>query len=71
MKGAGLTVPDKFMKIRPMEADTTDNRGESAEEKTPQESETRPLSKLRDLRPEKDPIGAGRGGFLRSETRRP
>ncbi|MEO8044259.1 MAG: hypothetical protein ABI674_05080 [Spartobacteria bacterium] len=54
-----------------MEAETTDSRSESTEENTPEQSETRPLSKLRDLRPEKDPIGAGRGGFLRSETRRP
>ena len=59
------------MKIRHMEAETTDNRGESTEENTPEQSETRPLSKLRDLRPEKDPIGAGRGGFLRSATKRP
>ena len=52
-----------------MEAETNDNRGESTEEKMPEQIETRPLSKLRDLRPEKDPIGAGRG-FLGSDARR-
>ncbi len=53
-----------------MEAETNDNRSERAEETTPEQGETLPLSKLRDLRPEKDPIGAGRAGFLKSETRR-
>lgn len=54
-----------------MEAETKDDRGESQEENMPEQIETRPLSKLRDLRPEKDPIGAGRGGFLRSAAKRP
>ncbi|HEY3663095.1 MAG TPA: hypothetical protein VGL24_08075 [Chthoniobacterales bacterium] len=53
-----------------MEAETKDNRGEGTEENVPEQNETRPLSKLRDLRPEKDPIGAGRGGFLKPETKR-
>ena len=54
-----------------MEAETKDNRGENPEENSPEQVETRPLSKLRDLRPEKDPIGAGRGGFLGSRAKRP
>ncbi len=53
-----------------MEAETNDNRAESTDENTPEQTETRPLSKLRDLRPEKDPIGAGRGLFLGSDARR-
>ena len=53
-----------------MEAETKDNRGEGTEENAPEQSETRPLSKLRDLRPEKDPIGAGRGGFLGPDAKR-
>lgn len=49
--------------------EANDNRGENAEESKQEEAENPPLSKLRDLRPEKDPIGAGRGGFLKSERR--
>ena len=54
-----------------MEAETKDNRGEGTDENSAEQNETRPLSKLRDLRPEKDPMGAGRGGLLKSEPRRP
>ncbi|MBA2435679.1 MAG: hypothetical protein M3480_05165 [Verrucomicrobiota bacterium] len=52
-----------------MEGETRDKRGESPEESAPAEREQTPLSKLRDLRPEKDPIGAGRG-FLKADTKR-
>jgi hypothetical protein len=48
-----------------MEADAKGDRKEGTEEKSPEPIETRPVSKLRDLRPEKDPIGAGRSGFPR------
>ncbi len=53
-----------------MEAETKDSRGEGTEENTAEQSETLPLSKLRDLRPEKDPIGAGHGRSLRTEQGR-
>ena len=46
-----------------MEAERKDNRGESTEENSAEQEQTLPLSKLRDLRPEKDPIGAERGGL--------
>ncbi|MBA3651598.1 MAG: hypothetical protein H0W66_09015 [Chthoniobacterales bacterium] len=56
-----MTIQPKISKIIPMEGETRNNPGESTEESAPAEREQTPLSKLRDLRPEKDPIGAGRG----------
>lgn len=43
-----------------MDAEKKDEAGESKEQSTQEQTETVPLSKLRDLRPEKDPMGAGR-----------
>lgn len=56
-----------------MEHETNDESGERPDQETPEQPEETPRFKLRDLRPEKDPIGAGRnraaqrtgGGFLR------
>ena len=56
-----------------MDPETNDETGESTEQDTAETNEEIPQFKLRDLRPEKDPIGAGRnrparragGGFLR------
>ena len=50
-----------------MDGETRDKSGESTEESAAAEREQTPLSKLRDLRPEKDPIGAGRG-HLKAEA---
>lgn len=64
-----MTIQPRLIKILPMEGETRDSPGESPEESAPAEREQTPLSKLRDLRPEKDPIGAGRG-FLKADTKR-
>ncbi|HEX4667998.1 MAG TPA: hypothetical protein VH207_15510 [Chthoniobacterales bacterium] len=43
-----------------MEAETKEQSGERKEESAPEPTERSPVSKLRDLPPEKDPMGAGR-----------
>jgi hypothetical protein len=43
-----------------METETKEQSGERKEESTPEPTERSPVSKLRDLPPEKDPMGAGR-----------
>jgi hypothetical protein len=43
-----------------METETKEQSGERKEESTPEPTERFPVSKLRDLPPEKDPMGAGR-----------
>lgn len=50
-------------KIWKMDPEPKDEAGESTEQNTQEQSQPTPLSKLRDLRPEKDPIGAGRGSL--------
>jgi hypothetical protein len=42
-----------------MDPETNDESGESTDQDTPEQTEEAPQFKLRDLRPEKDPIGAG------------
>lgn len=56
-----LTLDLERTKVVGMEPEPNDEPVESRDQGTqePQES-TIPLSRLRDLRPEKDPIGAGR-----------
>lgn len=46
-------------KIWKMDSEPKDEAGESTEQSTQEQPQKIPLSKLRDLRPEKDPIGAG------------
>ncbi len=56
-----MTVKFATTKIWKMDSEPKDETGESTEQSTrEQTSQKIPLSKLRDLRPEKDPIGAGR-----------
>ncbi len=43
-----------------MDPETNDESGESTEQDMAETTEETPQFKLRDLRPEKDPIGAGR-----------
>ena len=43
-----------------MEAEPNDETGESAKHGSPEPASEAPQSKLRDLRPEKDPMGAAR-----------
>lgn len=52
-----------------MEAETKDQTDETTKEQTQEQMEKIPLSKLRDLRPEKDPIGAAGNRSVRAETR--
>ncbi len=47
-------------KIWRMDGEPKDETGDTHETGTPEQGRKVPLSKLRDLRPEKDPIGAGR-----------
>ncbi len=47
-------------KIWKMDSEPKEETGESSEQNTQEQSQKVSLSKLRDLRPEKDPIGAGR-----------
>ena len=42
-----------------MDAESNDETGESANQGSPEPTQEAPQSKLRDLRPEKDPMGAG------------
>ncbi len=55
-----LTVILERSKILKMDAESNDETSEKTEQGTPEPAQDIPLSKLRDLRPEKDPIGAGR-----------
>jgi len=43
-----------------MEAEPSEESGDSTNQGGPEPSQETPQSKLRDLRPEKDPMGAGR-----------
>jgi len=52
-----------------MDSETKDESGEGTEQDMEETIEETPQFKLRDLRPEKDPIGAGRKGSPRSATR--
>ena len=53
-----------------MDAETNDKTGEGADQDPPETTEETPRFKLRDLRPEKDPIGAGRKGTTNAGVRR-
>ncbi len=55
-----MTVKVAASKIRMMDSEPKDEKGESTEQSTQEQPQKIPLSELRDLRPEKDPIGAGR-----------
>jgi hypothetical protein len=52
-----------------MDLETNDDSGESTEQDMAETTEETPQFKLRDLRPEKDPIGAGRKGSPNSGAR--
>lgn len=52
-----------------MDSETNDESGEGTEQDMEETIEETPQFKLRDLRPEKDPIGAGRKGSPNSATR--
>ena len=43
-----------------MEAERNDETGDSTDQGSSETTQETPQSKLRDLRPEKDPMGAGR-----------
>ena len=53
-----------------MDPETNDESGESTEQATPEQTEETPQFKLRDLRPEKDPIGAGSKRSLKAGVNR-
>jgi hypothetical protein len=55
-----LTAKPGPTKIVKMEAETKEKSGERKEESAPEPTERSPVSELRDLPPEKDPMGAGR-----------
>ena len=53
-----------------MDAEIKDQTDEKTEQGTSEQTEETPQFKLRDLRPEKDPIGAGRKGTTNAGVRR-
>ncbi|CAN5575120.1 hypothetical protein BH20VER3_BH20VER3_16450 [soil metagenome] len=53
-----------------MNSEPKSDTSESQEQDTTEQTEQNPISKLRDLRPEKDPIGAGRPRAAHSSTAR-
>jgi hypothetical protein len=55
-----LTAKLKRTKIVGMDAEPNEETGESTNQGSPEPTQEAPQSKLRDLRPEKDPIGAVR-----------
>jgi hypothetical protein len=57
-----LKVKVEQTKIKEMDAEKNDETGQSTEQGTQEPTKETPRFRLRDLRPEKDPIGAGRKG---------
>ena len=51
-----------------MEAEPTDETSESTSQGSPEPTQETPQSGLRDLRPEKDPMGAGRPRAAKSNA---
>ncbi len=51
-----------------MEAEPNEETGGSTNQGAPEPKKEAPQSKLRDLRPEKDPMGAGRERRLKTDT---
>ncbi len=54
-----------------MDSKREDESGERSGQSTPPPTTETPQSKLRDLRPEKDPMGAGRGRKTAADPSRP
>ena len=49
-----------------MDAEPNEKTGESTNQGTQEPTQETPQSKLRDLRPEKDPMGAGRDSLAKN-----
>jgi len=54
-----------------MDAERNEKTGESTTQRTQEPSQETPQSKLRDLRPEKDPMGAGRDSLAKTGKKNP
>jgi hypothetical protein len=54
-----------------METEPDEETGDSANQGSPEPIQESPESRLRDLRPEKDPIGAGRKRFPDGKAQHP
>jgi hypothetical protein len=54
-----------------MDAEPNEETGDSADEGSPETTPEGPQSKLRDLRPEKDPMGASRSRLPKSSVENP
>jgi len=52
-----------------MDAERNEKSGESTTQRTQEPTQETPQSKLRDLRPEKDPMGAGRDSLPKTGTK--
>ena len=52
-----------------MDAEPKEKTGESTNQGTQEPTRETPQSKLRDLRPEKDPMGAGRDSLFKERRR--
>jgi hypothetical protein len=55
-----LTVKLERIKVSQMDAEPNEKTGDSTNQGTQEPTQEAPRSELRDLRPEKDPMGAGR-----------
>jgi hypothetical protein len=54
-----------------MDAERNEKTGESTGQGTQEPTQETPQSKLRDLRPEKDPMGAGRDSLAKTSKKNP
>jgi hypothetical protein len=54
-----------------MDAEPNERTGESTSQGTQEPTQETPQSKLRDLRPEKDPMGAGADSLAKTEKKKP
>jgi hypothetical protein len=54
-----------------MDAEPKKKTGESTNQGTQEPTQETPQSKLRDLRPEKDPMGAGRNSLFKARQKNP
>ena len=70
-RNRGLTLKRERIKIEVMEAERSDKPEESANQEIPEPRQDIPLSELRDLRPERDPMGAGSKGSSKTRADQP
>lgn len=68
---SALTIDPARSKLLSMDAEPNDKTGDSTNQGGQEPTQEAPQSKLRDLRPEKDPMGAGRNRLPKTSTENP